>query len=77
MAFVANLRGLANNKASPTFHRMAQRAHQKVQHFKYGIPPEETGGTKLENNGPGLRKFLEYFKEEVKDQLKGKPPNKL
>lgn len=27
--------------------------------------------------GPGIKKFWEYFKEEFKDQLKGKPPNKL
>ena len=27
--------------------------------------------------GPGLSKFVEYFKEEIKDQLKGKPPNKF
>ncbi|KAH1767275.1 hypothetical protein V6Z96_001795 [Aspergillus fumigatus] len=63
--------------ASPTFHRMVGRVHQKVQHLRYGVPPEEMGGTKLEKNGPGLKQFFEYFKEEIKDQLKGKPPNKL
>lgn len=63
--------------ASPTFHRLVGRVHQKVQHLKHGIPPEETGGTKIDNHGHGLNKFIAYFKEEIKDQLKGKPPNKL
>ncbi|TQB67776.1 hypothetical protein MPDQ_004732 [Monascus purpureus] len=62
--------------SSPTFHRMVGRVHQKVHHLKYGVPPEEMGGTKLDNNGRGLQRFLEYFKEEIKDQMKGKPPNK-
>lgn len=55
---------------------MVGRVHQKVHHLKYGVPPEEMGGTKLDNNGRGLQRFLEYFKEEIKDQMKGKPPNK-
>lgn len=62
---------------SPAFHRMVGKVHRKVQHLKHGIPPEEMGGTELENRGPGIKQFLEYFKEEIKDQLKGKPPNKL
>jgi len=77
---------------------MVGKVHRKVQHLKHGIPPEEMGGTELENRGrgtpgpslnfyystktwaspgPGIKQFLEYFKEEIKDQLKGKPPNKL
>jgi hypothetical protein len=56
---------------------MVGRVHQKVQHLRHGVPPEEMGGTKLEKNGPGLKQFFQYFKEEIKDQLKGKPPNKL
>ncbi|KAL1999141.1 hypothetical protein VTN02DRAFT_4993 [Thermoascus thermophilus] len=63
--------------ASPAFHRMVGRVHRKVQHIKHGIPPEEMGGTNLDQTGPGIKKFWEYFKEEFKDQLKGKPPNKL
>ena len=30
----------------------------------------------LPDAGPRQRGFLDYFKEEIKDQLKGKPPNK-
>jgi hypothetical protein len=36
---------------SPIFHRMVGRVHQKVQHIRYGVPPEEQGGTKLEGQG--------------------------
>ncbi|KAL2813495.1 hypothetical protein BDW59DRAFT_30841 [Aspergillus cavernicola] len=63
--------------ASPTFHRMVGSVHRKVQHLRYGPPPEEMGGTNIEKNGPGAKKFLEYFTEEIKDQFKGNPPNKL
>ncbi|KAL2860420.1 hypothetical protein BJX68DRAFT_84927 [Aspergillus pseudodeflectus] len=37
--------------ASPTFHRMVGRVHGRVQRFRHGTPPEEMGGTKLDNNG--------------------------
>ena len=30
---------------------MVGRVHQKVQHIRYGVPPEEQGGTKLEGQG--------------------------
>lgn len=86
--------------ASPSFHRMVGRVHQKVQHIRHGVPPEEMGGTKIDKNGmthfswgcwvvscawdwpvhlldDGLQRFARYFKEEIKDQFKGKPPNKL
>ncbi|KAJ5130479.1 uncharacterized protein N7515_006518 [Penicillium bovifimosum] len=36
---------------SPIFHRMVGRVHQKVQHIRHGVPPEEQGGTKLEGQG--------------------------
>ncbi|KAL4897021.1 hypothetical protein BDV59DRAFT_169582 [Aspergillus ambiguus] len=63
--------------ASPSFHRLVGRMHQKIQHMRHGVPPEEMGGTNIDKKGPGLQKFLEYFKEEIKDQFKGKPPNKF
>jgi hypothetical protein len=92
---------------------MVGKVHSRVQRFRHGIPPEEMGGTKLDNNGtaalftswpvcysprqsrlcnvtgghiilihastlgPGFKQFLEYFKEELKDQAKGKPRDKL
>lgn len=33
---------------------MVGRVHQKVHHLKYGVPPEEMGGTKLDNNGTSV-----------------------
>lgn len=74
---------------------MVGRVHQKVQHIRYGVPPEEQGGTKLEGQGMlgtniwwrivsdlfwldfEYRKFLNHFKEELKDQMKGNPRNKF
>ncbi|KAG0159380.1 hypothetical protein PDIDSM_6902 [Penicillium digitatum] len=62
---------------SPLFHRMVGRVHQKVQHIRYGVPPEEQGGTKLEGQDFQYKKFLSHFKEELKDQMKGNPRNKF
>ncbi|KAI9370105.1 hypothetical protein BJX61DRAFT_535904 [Aspergillus egyptiacus] len=61
--------------ASPTFHRMVGDVHRKIRHLRHGSPPDEMGGTRLENNGPGLKKFFQYFGEEIKEQLKGKRPD--
>ncbi|KAL4979216.1 hypothetical protein BDW66DRAFT_148349 [Aspergillus desertorum] len=60
---------------SPTFHRMVGRVHGKVQRLRHGTPPEEMGGTNIDNIGP-TKQFLQYFKEEIKEQLKGKKPGK-
>jgi hypothetical protein len=30
---------------------MVGRVHGRVQRFRHGTPPEEMGGTKLDNNG--------------------------
>jgi hypothetical protein len=62
--------------ASPAFHRMVGRIHQKIHNLKHGVFPEERGGTTLENNKPGFRYFLRFFQEEIKGQLKGKPPSR-
>ncbi|OJJ51621.1 hypothetical protein ASPZODRAFT_127731 [Penicilliopsis zonata CBS 506.65] len=61
--------------ASPIFHRMVGRVHQQVQRLKHGIPPEEMGGTKLERQGPDVKRFIKLFKEEVQ-YLFWKPPGK-
>ncbi|KAL4946160.1 hypothetical protein BDV06DRAFT_218684 [Aspergillus oleicola] len=60
---------------SPTFHRMVGRVHGKVQQLRHGIPPEELGGTNRDHTGPA-KQFFQYFKEEIKDQVKGKRPPK-
>ncbi|KAJ5105892.1 hypothetical protein NUU61_003239 [Penicillium alfredii] len=62
---------------SRIFHRMVGRVHQKVQNLRQGTPREEMGGTKLQKDESDFKQFLEYFKEELKDQMKGKPPKKL
>jgi len=62
--------------ASPTFHRMVGRIHRKIHHLKHGASLEERGGTTLENNKSGFRYFLRLFQEEIKEQLKGKPPSR-
>ncbi|KAJ9202361.1 hypothetical protein DTO166G4_6529 [Paecilomyces variotii] len=63
--------------ASPTFHRMVGRVHRRIQIFRYGTPPEEMGGTKIDNNnGSGAKHFLQLFKDELSEQFKGKPRNR-
>ncbi|KAJ5103479.1 hypothetical protein N7532_004008 [Penicillium argentinense] len=62
---------------SPIFHQMVGRVHQRVQQVRHGIPPEPSRTRLDSDQGLGLKRFIEYFKEEIKDQLKGKPPNKL
>ncbi|KAJ5132509.1 hypothetical protein N7448_006667 [Penicillium atrosanguineum] len=61
---------------SPIFHQMVGRVHQRIQHIRHGIPPEPSRTT-LEKSESNLTKFIEYFKEELKDQAKGNPRNKL
>ncbi|EGD83925.1 hypothetical protein H112_07607 [Trichophyton rubrum D6] len=58
--------------ASPTFHRAVQRIHKSVQELRYGKAPEDMGGTNID--GPGLGKYFEYFREELRNQLGRKPP---
>ncbi|KAL6235745.1 hypothetical protein BDW75DRAFT_239841 [Aspergillus navahoensis] len=60
---------------SPTFHRMVGRVHGKVHRLRHGTPPEDMGGTNIDNIGPA-KQFFQYFKEEIKEQLKGKKPGK-
>ncbi|KAL4820905.1 hypothetical protein BDW67DRAFT_180457 [Aspergillus spinulosporus] len=62
---------------SPGFHRMVGRVHGKVQRLRHGTPAEEMGGNNIENTAPGpVKQFFQYFKEEIKEQLKGKKPGK-
>ncbi|KAI9710584.1 MAG: hypothetical protein M1820_002720 [Bogoriella megaspora] len=54
--------------ASPTFHRAVQALQKRVHRLRHGTPPEEMGGTNVDRSGPG---FLDLFKDELRDQLKG------
>lgn len=58
---------------SQAFHRAIGKAHKSVHRLRHGIPPEEMGGTKLDNpNTPG---FLSHFLDEVKGQAFPKSGN--
>lgn len=54
---------------------MVGRVHGKVQQMRHGTPPQEMGGTNIENTG-STQQFLKHFREELKDQFKGKKPPK-
>ncbi|PWY84582.1 hypothetical protein BO94DRAFT_536151 [Aspergillus sclerotioniger CBS 115572] len=50
--------------------------HRRVRHFKNGVPPEARD-TEIEKSGSAANSFFQYFKEEIKDQMRGKPPKKF
>ncbi|XTI91076.1 hypothetical protein V2W45_1470931 [Cenococcum geophilum] len=62
--------------SSPSFHRTVHNVHRSIRRIRYGTPMEEMGGTNVER--PSL---LKYFKDEIKEQLKGgkskQPPRQL
>ncbi|KAJ5648191.1 hypothetical protein N7490_004563 [Penicillium lividum] len=60
---------------SRVWHNMVGRVYHRVQYHRHGVPMEESR-TSL-SDGNQLNQFLKFFKEELKDQAKGKPPNKL
>ncbi|RAL01630.1 uncharacterized protein BO80DRAFT_444325 [Aspergillus ibericus CBS 121593] len=62
--------------ASRSFHKMVGSIHRTVHQIKNGVPPEPRH-TETEEPGPRGDSFFEYFKEEIKDQMRGKPPKKL
>ncbi|KAJ6096216.1 hypothetical protein N7486_006962 [Penicillium sp. IBT 16267x] len=57
------------------WHNMVGRIYRRVQYHRHGVPMEESR-TSL-SDGNQMNRFLKYFKEELQDQAKGKPPNKL
>jgi len=54
----------------PTFHRFVGYLHKKHRHIRHGVPPEELGGTNLEDPGKAGT-VLRYFREEVGKQFDG------
>jgi hypothetical protein len=52
---------------TPAFHRGVEKVARQVHRVRHGIPPEEMGGTKLDE--PGKSGFLKHFTEEVQAQL--------
>ncbi|KAE8556819.1 hypothetical protein TMatcc_004225 [Talaromyces marneffei ATCC 18224] len=57
---------------SPAFHQMVRSVHRRVERARHGVPPEEMGGTNIEETS-GTKHFLRLFKEQIQDQLKGNP----
>lgn len=58
--------------ASPSFHRAVQRVHKKVQELQHGKDSAEMGGVNIdEPNRPRFKRFLQYYVEELKEQLRG------
>ncbi|PMD13990.1 hypothetical protein NA56DRAFT_711354 [Hyaloscypha hepaticicola] len=61
--------------ASPTFHRAVRRVHKRVEEARRGeklYDPSEMGGTQVDApSGWSLQKFIQNFREELKDQFRG------
>lgn len=52
---------------TPAFHRGVEKVAKGVHRLRHGIPPEEMGGTKIDQ--PNSSSFLRHFTEEVQTQL--------
>ncbi len=52
---------------TPAFHRGVEKVVKGVNRVRHGIPPEEMGGTKIDQ--PGNAGFLRHFQEEIQTQL--------
>ena len=52
---------------TPAFHRGVEKVARGVHRIRHGIPPEETGGTKIDQ--PGNGSFLKHFTEEIQSQV--------
>lgn len=52
---------------TPAFHRGVEKVAKQVHRIRHGIPPEEMGGTKIDQ--PGNGGFLRHFTDEVQSQL--------
>ncbi|KAF7510206.1 hypothetical protein GJ744_006902 [Endocarpon pusillum] len=62
---------------SPSFHRGVQGIHKTLHRLRHGPPPEELGGTRLDDPGDrGPRRFMQLFWEELKNGTQTRPNNK-
>lgn len=52
---------------TPAFHRAVEKVARGVHRIRHGIPPDEMGGTKIDQ--PGQSGFIGHFLNEVKTQL--------
>ncbi|EQL31312.1 hypothetical protein RJZ56_003575 [Blastomyces dermatitidis] len=60
--------------SSPAFHRTVRHVHRKVQEIRHGKSPEDMGGTNIDKPEGGLKRFIELFREELKNQAGKGPP---
>ncbi|ESZ94106.1 hypothetical protein SBOR_5526 [Sclerotinia borealis F-4128] len=58
---------------SPTFHSVVRKAHKRVHEARHGKDPSEMGGTNIDDPNKSSR-FIQYLKDEIKDQFWGKSP---
>ncbi|KAI4261263.1 MAG: hypothetical protein L6R42_003530, partial [Xanthoria sp. 1 TBL-2021] len=56
---------------SPAFHRMVRGVHKRVREMRHGPDLEEMGGTKIDGPESTTSRFLQHFKDEIRDQLRG------
>lgn len=52
---------------TPAFHRGVEKVARQVHRFRHGTPPEEMGGTKIDD--PNKSGFAKHFYEELQTQL--------
>ncbi|EME77556.1 uncharacterized protein MYCFIDRAFT_19863, partial [Pseudocercospora fijiensis CIRAD86] len=52
---------------TPAFHRAVEKVARQVHRARHGTPPEELGGTKLDD--PNQPSFIRHFADELKTQL--------
>ncbi|KAK4497114.1 hypothetical protein PRZ48_011564 [Zasmidium cellare] len=52
---------------TPAFHRAVEKVARQVHRIRHGIPPEELGGTRIDQ--PGEPGFSKHFVQELKTQL--------
>ncbi|KAI9885227.1 MAG: hypothetical protein M1823_002966 [Watsoniomyces obsoletus] len=58
--------------ASPTFHRGVQLLHKKLREVRHGKDPSEMGGINIDKpEATGVKKFLDYYIEELREQFRG------
>lgn len=59
--------------ASPAFHQVVRNIHKTIRQMRHGPDLEEMGGTKIEKP---TKNFLGHYIDEIKEQLRGGPPQK-
>jgi hypothetical protein len=53
---------------TPGFHRAVEKIARRVHRARHGIPPDELGGTNIDQPG-NQSNFMKHFMEEIKTQI--------